>query len=64
MHKPRVLQKTSVFLGIANPFMKIALALHVAAAVLKVGKMEHFIQCQFNKEMSGGREWAEVQVKF
>lgn len=38
MHKPGVLQVTSVLLGRADPFMRIALALSVAAAVLKVGK--------------------------
>lgn len=38
MLKPRLLQITSVLLGRPDPFMRIALALSVAAAVLKIGK--------------------------
>jgi len=38
INKPRILQVTSVLLARADPFVRIALAFRVAAALLKVVK--------------------------
>lgn len=53
MHKPRLLQVTSLLLGRADPFMRIGLAFSVAAAVLKVGKNASLYNASLIKKCLG-----------